>query len=151
MLKGCFFFKLKSQSLLSSIQFSSVARSCLTLCDPMDCSTPGFPVHHQLQGPAQTHVHRVGDTIQPSYSLSSPSPAFSLSQRQGLFQWLISSHQVAKVLDSAFLKSFVVLTWLCFSIFRYNSPALQFTHLKCTILLVLSMSTGLCNHHHHQF
>ena len=57
----------------SSVQFSSVAQSCLTLCDPMECSTPGFPVHHQLPEPAQTHVHRVGDTIQPSHPLSSPS------------------------------------------------------------------------------
>ena len=59
--------------LFSSVQFSSVAQSCLTLCDPMECSTPGFPVHHQLPEPAQTHVHRVGDTIQPSHPLSSPS------------------------------------------------------------------------------
>ena len=60
---------------------------CLTLCDPMDCSTPGFPVHHQLLELTQTHVHRVGDTIQPSHPLFSPSlPTFSLSQHQGLFQ-----------------------------------------------------------------
>ena len=64
------------------------------------CSTPGFPVHHQLPECAQTHVHRVGDAIQPSHPLSSPSPpAFSLSQHQGLFQWVTSSHQVAKVLE----------------------------------------------------
>ena len=63
--------------------FSSVAQSCLTLCDPMDCSTPGFPVHHQLPEFTQTHVHRVGDAIQPSHPLSSPSPAFDLSQSQG--------------------------------------------------------------------
>ena len=61
-------------------QFSSVTQSCLTLCNPMDCSTPGFPVHHQLPELAQTHVHTVGDAIQPSHSLSSPSPAFNLSQ-----------------------------------------------------------------------
>ena len=68
-------------------QFSSVTQSCLTLCDPMDCSTPGFPVHHQLPELAQTHVHRVSDAIQPSDPLSSPSPpAFSLSQHQSLFQ-----------------------------------------------------------------
>ena len=66
----------------------------------MDCSTPGFPVHHQLPEHAQTHVHRVGDTIQPSHPLSAPSPpAFSLSQHQGLFQWVRSSHQVAQVLE----------------------------------------------------
>ena len=63
--------------------FSSVPQSCLMLCDPMDCSTPGIPVHHQLPEPAQTHVHRVGDAIQPSHSLLSPSPpVFSLSQHQ---------------------------------------------------------------------
>ena len=68
-------------------QFSSVAQSCLTLCDPMDCSMPGFPVHHQLPEIAQTHVHRVGDAIQPFHPLSSPSPsAFNLSQHQGIFQ-----------------------------------------------------------------
>ena len=78
-------------------QFSPVAHLCLTLYDPMDCSTPGFPVHHQLPELAQTHVHRVGDAIQPSHPLSSPSPpAFNLSQNQGLFQWVSSSHQVAK-------------------------------------------------------
>ena len=66
--------------------FSSVAQMCQTVCDPMDCSTPGFPVHHQLLELAQTHVHRIGDAIQPSHSLSSPSPpTFKLSQHQGLF------------------------------------------------------------------
>ena len=67
-------------------QFSSVAQSCLTLCDPMDCSMLGFPVHHQLLELVQTHVHQVSDAIQPSHPLSSPSPlAFNLSQHQGLF------------------------------------------------------------------
>ena len=75
----------------------SVAQSCLTLCDPMDCSTPGFPVHHQFPKPTQTHVYHVSDAIQPSHPLLSPSPlAFNLSQHQGLFQGVISSHQVAK-------------------------------------------------------
>ena len=69
------------------LQFSSVAQSCPTLCDPMECSTPGLPVHHQLPAFAQSHVHQVGDAIQPSHPLSSPSPpAFNLSQHQGLFQ-----------------------------------------------------------------
>ena len=76
---------------------------CLTrvrLCDPMDCSTPGLPVHHQFPEFAQTHVHWVNDAIQPSHPLSSPSsPALDLSQHQGLFQWLSSSYQVAKVLE----------------------------------------------------
>ena len=78
---------------------SSVAQSCPILSDPMDCSTPGLPVHHQLPEFTQTHVHWVGDAIQPSHPLSSPSPpAFNLSQHQGLFQWVSSSHQVAKIL-----------------------------------------------------
>ena len=68
-------------------QFSSVTRSCPTLCDPMNCSTPGLPVHHQLPEFTQTHVHRVSDAIQPSHPLSSPSPpAPNLSQHQSLFQ-----------------------------------------------------------------
>ena len=70
-----------------SVQFSSVAQLCPTLCDPMDCSTPGLPVHHQLPEFTQIHVHRVGDAIQPSHPLSSPSPpTFNLSRHQGLFQ-----------------------------------------------------------------
>ena len=82
------------------MHFISVAQTCLTLCDPMDYSTWGFPVHHQFTELAQTHVHRIGDTIQPSHPLSSPCPpAFNLSQHQGLFQWVSSSHQVAKVLE----------------------------------------------------
>ena len=81
------------------VQFSSVTQSCPTLCDLMDCSMPGFPIHHQLPELAQTHVHRVGDAIQPSHPLSSPSPTFNLSQHQGLFKWVSSSHQVAKVLE----------------------------------------------------
>ena len=72
----------------SSVQFSSVAQSCLTLCDPMDYSTPGFPIHHQLLEPTQIHVHWVSNAIQPPHPLSSPSPAFNLSRHQGLFQWV---------------------------------------------------------------
>ena len=84
--------------LLKSLQFScSVVSNSLWL---MDCSTPGLPVHHQLPELAHAHVHRVGDAIQPSHPLSSPfPPAFNLSQHQGLFQWVSSSHQVAKVLE----------------------------------------------------
>ena len=81
------------------IQFSSVTQSCLTLCDPMDCSTPGFLVRHQHLELAQTQVHRVGDTIQQSHPLSLLPPTFSLSQRQALFQWVSSLSQVAKVLE----------------------------------------------------
>ena len=80
--------------------FCSVAQWCLTLCDPMDCSTPGLPVHHQLPELTQTHVHWVSDAIQPSDPLLSPSPpAFNLSQHQDLFQWVCSLHQVAKILE----------------------------------------------------
>ena len=83
-----------------SVQFSSVAQSCPTLCDPMNRSTPGLPVHHQLPEFTQTHVHRVSDAIQPSHPLSSPSPpAPNPSQHQSLFQWVRSSHEVAKVLE----------------------------------------------------
>ena len=82
---------------LFGVQFSSVAQSCPALCDPMDCSTPGLPVHHQLMEFTQAHIHWVSDAIEPSHPLSSPSlPTFNLSQHQGLFQWVSSSHQVAK-------------------------------------------------------
>ena len=75
--------------LTASVPFSSVAQSCPTLCDPMNCSTPGLPVHHQLREFTQTHVHRVSDAIQPSHPMSSPSPsAPNPSQHQTLFQWV---------------------------------------------------------------
>ena len=83
----------------SSVQFSSVTQSCPTLCDLMNCSTLGFPVHHELPEFTQTHVHWVGDAIQPSHPLLSPSPAFNLSQHQSLSKWVSSSHQVAKILE----------------------------------------------------
>ena len=80
-----------------------VAKSCLTLCNPMDYSTWGFPILHHLLEFAQTHIHWVRGAIQPSYPLSPPSPpAFNLSQHQGLFQWVSSSNQVAKVLELQF-------------------------------------------------
>ena len=79
---------------------SSVSQSCPTLCDPMNRSTPGLPVHHQLPKFTQIHIHRVGEAIQPSHPLSSPSPtALSPSQHQSLLQWVNSSHKVAKVLE----------------------------------------------------
>ena len=81
-------------------QFSSVAQSCLTPWEPMNHSTPDLPVHHQLPEFTQTHVHWVGDAIQPPHPLSPPSPpALNLSQHQGLFQWVSSSHHAAKVLE----------------------------------------------------
>ena len=87
-------------SISINLQFSSVAQSCPTLWDPMDCSKIGLPVCHQLPEFTQIHVHQVGDAIQPSYLLPSPSPpAFNLSQHQGLFQWVSFSYQVAKVLE----------------------------------------------------
>ena len=86
--------------ILPSVQFSSVTQSCPTPCDPMNRRTPGLPVHHQLREFTQTHVHRVGDAIQPSHPLSSPSPpAPNPSQHQSLFQWVNSLHEVAKVLE----------------------------------------------------
>ena len=98
------FFKVvwnwKIQKSIRSYQFSSVAQSCPTLCNPMYHSTPDLPVHHQLLESTQTHVHWASDAIQPSHLLSSPSPpALNLSQHQGLFQWVSFSHQVAKVLE----------------------------------------------------
>ena len=134
--------------------FSSVAQSCLTLCDPMDCSTPGLPVHHQLPELAQTHVHQVGDAIQSSHPLLSPSPAFSLSQHQGLFKWVNSSHQVAKVLEFQLQhQSFhwtvrvdLLYTWLVWSPFsprdsQESSPTLQFKSINSSALSFLYSPT----------
>ena len=84
----------------ASDQIRSVAQSCPTLCNPMNRSTPGLPVHHQLLEFTETHIHWVSDAIQPSHPLSSPSPpASNPSQHQGLFQWINTSHEVAKVLE----------------------------------------------------
>ena len=83
----------------STISFVQSLRSCPTLCNSMDCSISGFPAHHQLPELAQTHVHQVGDAIQPSHSLSHSPSAFNLAQHQGLFQRVSSSHQVAKILE----------------------------------------------------
>ena len=97
-----------------SVQFSLVAQSCSTLCDPMDCSMPGFPVHHQLPEFTQTHVHWVSDVIQPSHPLLSPSPAFNLSQHQGLFKWVRSSPsggQSIRVSASASVLSTHIQDW----------------------------------------
>ena len=93
---GMFFYNLAHHN----IQFSSVAQSCPALCDPMNRNMPGLPVHHQLPEFTQTHIHRVSDAIQPSHPLSSPSPPVpNPSQHQSLFQWVNSSHEVAKVLE----------------------------------------------------
>ena len=97
------------------VQFSSVAQSCLTLCNPIDCSTPGFPVHHQHPESTQTHVHRVGDAIQPSPPLSSPFlPTFSLSQHQSFFpmsQFLTSGGQRIGVSDSVSVLPMNIQDW----------------------------------------
>ena len=91
------------QTTHSGVQFSSVAQWCPTLCDSMNRSTPGLPVHHQLPESTQTHVHWVGHAIQPSHPLSSPSPpALTLSQHQGLFKWVSSLHQVPKYWSFSF-------------------------------------------------
>ena len=133
-------FKKKKPGTLISLhcQFSSVAQSCLTLCDPTDCSMPGFPVHHQLSELVQTHVHWVSDAIQPSHPLSSPSPpTFNLSQHQGFFQWVSSLHQVARVLElqhqsfQCLFKTYFPLAWLVWSPCspkesQQSSPASQF-------------------------
>ena len=106
----------------TSHQFSSVhfAQSCLTLCDPMDCSMPDLPVHHQFPEFTQTHVC---DAIQPSHPLSSPShPAFSLAQHQGLFQWVSSLHQLAKILEPQYqslkwiFRTYFLEYWLVWSL-----------------------------------
>ena len=83
----------------TSVQFSSVTQSCLTLCNPMNCSMSGLPVYHQLPEFTQTHVHWVNDAIQPSHPLSSPSPPAQSPPASGSFQWVNSLHQVAKVLE----------------------------------------------------
>ena len=83
---------------MNSVQFISVTQLCPTLCDPMDCSTSGFPVHHQLPELTQTHIHRVDEAIQRSHPLLSAShPALNLSHHQSVFQGVSSSHHVAKV------------------------------------------------------
>ena len=94
------------------IQFSSVTQSCLTLCNPMNCSTPGLPVHHKLPEFTQTHVHWVSDAIQPSHPIPSPSPpALNPSQNQGLFQWINYLQEVVKVLEFQFQFQLQLQDW----------------------------------------
>ena len=121
-----------------SVQFSSVTQSCPTLCDPMNCSMPGLPVHHQLVEFTQTHVHWVGDAIQPSHPLLFPSPpAFNLSQDQGLFKWVSSSHQVAKVLEFQ----------LQHQSFHENSGLISFRMDWLDLLAVQGTLKSLLQHH----
>ena len=144
----------------ASVQFNSVTQLCeLTPCNPMDCSTPGFPVLHQLPEPAQTHVHWDSDIIQPSHPPSSPSPpAFNLSYYQGLFQWVSFLHQVAKVLEFQLQHRFIVcsneqqglisfrMDWLDLlavqgtlkSLLPYHSSKTSI--LKCSAFFILQLS-----------
>ena len=144
------------------LQFSSVAQLCPTLCKPKDCSTWGLPVHHQLPELTQTHVHWVGDAIQPPHTLSSPSPPiFSLFQHQGLFQWVSSLYQVAKVLEFQlqhqpyqwiFKTDFLRIDWLELLAAQgcsESSPTPQFKSINSSVLsflynptLLLYMTTG---------
>ena len=132
---------------ISSVQFSSVAQSCPALFKPMDCSMPGFPVLELTQ----THVYQVGDAIQPSHPLSSPSPsAFNLSQNQGLFKWISSSHQVVRVLEfrlqhqsfqrifsTDFLKDWLVGSPCCPRNSQESSPTPQFKSINSLVLSFL--------------
>ena len=132
-------------------QFSLVAQLCPTICEPMDCSMPGFSVHHKVLELIQTHVHRVGDAIQPSHPLSSPSPPiFNLSQHQGLFKWVSSSQQVAKVLEFQLQHQFFqwtsmtdfLLDWLIWSPCsprdsQESSPTPQFKSINSSALSFL--------------
>ena len=135
-------------SRISSIQFSSVAQSCRTLCDPMNRSTPGLPVHHQLPESTQTHAHRAGDAIQPSHPLSSPSPpTFNHSQHQGLFKWVSSLHQVAKVLGLQhqsfqwIFRTHFLWAGLVWSCSQRDSPTPQFKSINSLVLSFLYAST----------
>ena len=134
-------------------QFSSVAQSCLTLCNPMYCSMPGSPVHHQLLELAQTHIHRGDDAIQPSHPLLSPSPpALNFSQHQGLFQRVSSLHQVAKALEfqhqsfqwifrTAFLWGWLVWFPWCPRDSQESSPTPQFKSINSLALSLLYSPT----------
>ena len=137
----------------------SVTQSCLTLCDPMECRTSGFPVLHYLPEFAQTHVHWVDDAIQPSHSLSSPSLAPSLSQHQGLFQWVSSLHQVDKVLELQlqhqsfqwifrvdFLYDWLVWSPCCPRDSQESSSALQSKSMNSSVLSLLSGPTVTSAH-----
>ena len=142
--------------------FSSVAQSCPNLWDPMKHSTPGLPVHDQLLEFTQTHVHRVSDAIQPSHPLLSPSPpTFNLSQHQGLFKWVSSSHQLAKIL--AFQLQHQSFQWTARTDLLQNglvgspcsprasqesSPTPQFKHINSLALSFLHSPTVTSIHDH---
>ena len=137
--------------MISPVQLLSRVR----LCDHMDWSTPGFPVHHQVLEFTQTHVHWVSDAIQPSHSLSCPSPpTFNLSQHQGLFQWVSSSHQAAKVLEFQlqqqsfqwifridFLYDWLAWSPCCWRDSQESSPAPQFRSISSLVQLSYPYTT----------
>ena len=147
--------QLKWFFLPSTVQFSSVTQLCLTLCNPMGRSTSGLPVHHHLPEFTQTHVHWVCDAIQQSHPLSSlSSPGFNLSQHQGLFKWVSSSHQVARVLEfqlqhQSFQRLFrtnFLYSWLVWSPCsprdsQESSPTPQFKSISSSVLSFLYSST----------
>ena len=128
-----------------SLLFSSVSQLCLTLCDPMDCSTPGFTVLHQLPELGQTHVQWINDAIQPSHPLSSPSPP-ALSHHQGLYQRVSSSHQVAKILEFQLQhQSFQwIFQWISFRIDCFDILAVSGT-LKSLLQHHSSKASILCS------
>ena len=137
------------------VHFSLVAQSCLTLCNPIDYSTLGFPVHHQLPEPTQTHIHRISDAIQLSHPLSSPSPpTFNLSQHQDIFKWVSSLHQVAKVMEfqlqhqsfqwtfrTDFLEDWLIGSPCSPRDSQESSPTLQFKSINSSALSFLYSST----------
>ena len=145
----------------TEVQFSSVTQSCPNLCDPTDCSSLGFLVVHYLLEFTQTHVHWVGDAIQPSHPLSSPSPpTFNLSQHQGLFQLISSSHQVAKVLEFQLQHPVNTQDWSPLGWTGWiwspcsprdsqeSSPTLQFKSINSSVLSFLHSPTLTSIHDH---
>ena len=145
-----------------SVQFSSVSKSCLNLWHPMDCSTPGLPVCCQLEEFTQTHIHWVGDAIQPSHTLlPSSHSAFNLSQHQGLFQWVSSSHQLAKILEfqlqhrsfqwifrTDFLDDGLVRSPCSPRDSQESSPTLQFKSINSSVLSLRHSPTLSSIHDH---
>ena len=145
-----------------TVQFSHSVIPKQRLCDPMNRSTPGLPVHHQLPEFTQTHIHRVGDAIQPSHPLSSPSPpALNLSQHQGLFQGVNSSREVAKVLEfqlqhhsfqrnprAGLLQNGLVGSPCCPRDSQESSPTLQFKSINSSVFSLLYSPTLTSIHDH---
>ena len=124
------------QSLFISYCCCSAAKSCPTLCDPMDCSMPGFPLHHQLPEPAQTHVHQVGDAIQPSHPVV-PFSCLRSFPASGSFPWVSSSHQVAKVLELQHQSYWVAGSPYSPRGCQKSSPTPQFKTLSSSVLSFL--------------